>query len=179
MNWVSLHEWSEGWALDTNADGCFTGLSMADSDGVGEEVSDASCILRCLQHAQQALCHDGDLDAKWTNILAEAIMATDGLHGRVDSIVRQHGWLGNQFSTPPRMSELMKDLERTVEPLIEHMEDFPPGQEVVVVGHQKYPEHNGKLGKVLDQAAAEGHFRVEIDEGSRTIIVKKENMQKS
>ena len=35
MNWVSLHEWSEGWALDTNADGCFTGLSMADSDGVG------------------------------------------------------------------------------------------------------------------------------------------------
>eukprot|EP00439_Symbiodinium_sp_Y106_P053280 s1119_g7.t1 len=56
----------------------------------------------------------------------------------------------------------------------------PKGRHLVEhLGHQKFPEHNGKHGKVLDQAATEGHYRVEIDGGSRTINVKKENMQKA
>ena len=47
--------------------------------------------------------------------LIEAIAAMGGMHARVNSILKSHGWMGNQFSGPPRMDDLMEDLESCCE----------------------------------------------------------------
>jgi len=110
---------------------------------------------------------DSSRVADWSGIPAARLAFNEG---QVETI---HEVRGDWFCTE-KWQTLWAPLSA-----VEYVEDFPPGQEVVVVGHQKFPEHNGKHGKVLDQAATEGHYRVEIDGGSRTINVKKENMQKA
>ncbi|CAE7823521.1 mx1 [Symbiodinium sp. CCMP2456] len=110
---------------------------------------------------------DSDHVADWSGMPGTPLAFSEG---QVETI---HEVRGDWFCTT-KWQTLWAPLSA-----VEYVEDFPPGQEVVVVGHQKFPEHNGKHGKVLDQAATEGHYRVEIDGGSRTINVKKENMQKA
>eukprot|EP00439_Symbiodinium_sp_Y106_P071347 s161_g12.t2 len=83
-----------------------------------EAAGDASQIL---EHLAQARRHGG-LDSEWTSRLAEAIAAMGGMHARVNSILKSHGWMGNQFSGPPRMDDLMEDLESCCE-----ADGFDPG----------------------------------------------------
>ncbi|CAE7333328.1 unnamed protein product, partial [Symbiodinium necroappetens] len=81
--------------------------SMASQKEVSQEAFFASQVLGCIEQARR----HGGLDSEWTSMLAEAITAIGSMHARVDSILRDHGWLGNQFSAPPRIDELAKDLE--------------------------------------------------------------------
>ncbi|CAE7376489.1 unnamed protein product, partial [Symbiodinium microadriaticum] len=81
--------------------------SMASQKEVSQEAFFASQVLGCIEQARR----HGGLDSEWTSMLAEAITAIGSMHARVDSILRDHGWLGSQFSAPPRIDELAKDLE--------------------------------------------------------------------